>query len=230
MIARRLLFLLGGAKILDQAAGAFVPAAGGARSKIALLLMGGPDWEKRLPRFVDPWKRRGVTSHTTIVPADDGTLDQAAALAALREATGVFIGGGHTPTYHRLYATEPIRSVIRKRCEAGVPFAGLSAGALIAPEICALDTEDTGDTSLRIVPGLGLVRDLIVGVHFTKRKALPRMIEAMARTGTRLGLGMDESACVVLEDGGFKQVLGKSAYRVVMTDFEARTYDLTEIT
>ena len=227
--ARRLLFLLGGAKILDEVAEAFVPAAGGKRSRIALLLMGGPDWEKHLPRFADPWRRRGVTSYATVVPGDDGALDGEAAAAAVREASGIFIAGGDTRAYHRLYATEPMRSAIRARYEEGVPVAGLSAGALIAPEVCAIRLGDFDDASVEIVPGLGLVRDLVVGVHFTERKALPRMLEAMGRTKTRLGLGMDESACVVLEEGRLKRVIGKPAYRVVMTDFEAKRYEVRQL-
>jgi len=229
MMARRLLFLLGGAKVLDEVAEAFVPAAGGPQSRIALLLMGGPDWEKHLPRFADPWRRRGVTSYATAVPGNDGTLDLDTAVAALREATGIFIAGGDTRTYHRLYATEPLRSVIRQRYEQRVPVAGLSAGALIAPEVCAIRLGDYDDAAVEVVPGLGLVSDLVVGVHFTERTALPRMLEAMACTTTRLGLGMDESACVVLEDGELTQVIGGPAYRVVMTDFEAKTHEVRRL-
>lgn len=206
----------------------FVPAAGGRDATIVLLMQGGHGWEKWVPEYTEPWIRRGVSRYYPIVPDENGTLDLDTVSAKLREATGIFIGGGHTPTYHRLYATEPIRSVLRESYHKGVPIAGVSAGALIAPEICVLPPDETNDGSLQIAAGLGLVSDLIVGVHFTELNALPSVLEAMARTKTRSGWGIDEPACAVFEDGQFKGALGWSVYEMVMTDFEARAYRMTE--
>ncbi len=224
MTVRELLFLLGGSStIFDMVAEEFVPAAGGSDSTIALLLTGAQGWEDYVPQYVQPWIRRGVTRYHTIVPEENGTLDLDTVSAKLYESTGIFIGGGDTPTYHRLYATEPIRSIIRERYQKGVPVAGLSAGALIVPEICAIPPEDTGEPSVRIVTGLGLVKGLVVGVHFSEWDALPHVLEAMIETRTAVGLGIDETACAVFENGRLKRVLGKSVYKIEMTDFEART-------
>ena len=224
----RLLFLLGGSAAFDAVAGEFVPAADGCDATIALLMQGGSGWEKYVPEYTQPWIRRGVSRYYPIVPDENGMLDLDAASAKLRKATGIFIGGGHTPTYHRLYATEPIRCVIRESYHKGVPIAGVSAGALVALENCALTSDETGDAALRIVAGLGLVSDLIVGVHFTESNGLPSVLEAMASTRTKTGWGIDEPACAVFEDGRFKGTLGRSVYEIVMTDFESRTYRMTE--
>jgi cyanophycinase len=231
MAVRNLLFLLGGSNsIFDMVAEEFVPAAGGSQATIALLLAGAPGWEDVLPEYTRPWTRRGVLRYEVIVPAANGALDLDAVSAKLRPATGIFIGGGDTTVYHRLYATQPMRGIIRECYQKGVPLAGLSAGALIAPEVCAIPPQDTGDASVRIVTGLGLVSDLVLGVHFTQWNALPHVLEAMARTQTALGLGIDEAACVLLEDGQLKRALGRSVYQVEMTDFQARTYRVTEVT
>jgi cyanophycinase len=228
MMLRRLLFLLGGSAAFDVVAEEFVPAVGGRDATIALLMQGGRGWEKYVPEYTEPWIRRGVSQYDPIAPDENGTLDLDAVSTKLREATGIFIGGGHTPTYHRLYATEPIGNILRESYYNGIPIAGVSAGALIAPEICVLPPDETDDGSLQIVAGLGLVSDLIVGVHFTERKALPVVLEAMARTQTRTGWGIDEPACAVFEDGQFKGALGRSVYEIVMTDFEIRAYRMTE--
>ncbi|MCK4473473.1 MAG: Type 1 glutamine amidotransferase-like domain-containing protein, partial [Anaerolineae bacterium] len=166
-MSRRLLFLLGGSAAFNVVAEEFVPAAGGRNATIVLLMQGGSGWEKYVPEYTQPWTRRGASRCYSIVPDENGALDLDAVSARLREATGIFIGGGHTPTYHRLYGTEPIRSIIRESYQKGVPIAGVSAGALIAPTICVLTPDETGDASLKTVAGLGLVSDLIVGVHFT---------------------------------------------------------------
>jgi cyanophycinase len=231
MAVRNLLFLLGGgSSIFDMVAEEFVPAAGGSEATIALLLAGAAGWEDFLPEYTRPWTRRGVPRYEVIVPAANGALDLDAVSAKLRAATGIFIGGGDTTVYHRLYATEPIQGIIRECYQKGGPLAGLSAGALIVPEMCAIPPEDTGDASARIVTGLGLVSDLIVGVHFSEWNALPHVLEVMAETRTRVGLGIDEAACAVLEDGQLKRVLGQSVYKIVMADFEAKAYRVTEVT
>jgi cyanophycinase-like exopeptidase len=54
-------------------------------------------------------------------------------------------------------------------------------------------------------------------------------LEAMARTRTALGLAIDEAAYALFEDGQLKRVLGRSVYQLEMTDFQARTYKLTEV-
>lgn len=225
---RRLLFLLGGSAAFDVVAEEFVPAAGGRDAIIALLMQGGHGWEKYVPEYVQPWMRRGVSRFYPIAPDENGTLALDVLSAKLREVTGIFIGGGHTPTYHRLYAKEPIRSILRESYHGGVPIAGVSAGALTAPEICVLPPDETDDGSLQIVDGLALVNDIIVGVHFTERNVLPSVLEAMARTRTRTGWGIDEPACAVFEDGQLKGALGRSVYEIVMTDFETRAYRMTE--
>ena len=104
----------------------------------------------------------------------------------------------------------------------------MSAGALIALENCMLTTDETGDASLKIVAGLGLIKDIIVGVHFTERNDLPNVLDAMVQTRARTAWGIDEPACAVFEDDQFKGVLGRSVYEIVMSDFETRDYQMTE--
>ena len=95
-------------RAFDVVAEELVPAAGGCDSRIVLLLQSREGWEKHKPEYVQPWIRRGVSQYDPVVPGENGTLDLEAASARLREATGIFIGGGHTPTYYWLYATDTI--------------------------------------------------------------------------------------------------------------------------
>lgn len=226
----RLLFLLGGSEeIFDLVAEQFVPAAGGSQARIALLLMGGEGWERHLPGYVAPWERRGA-AWEVVVPGADGALDVEAARAQLEQASGIFIGGGHSPTYHRLYATEPMRSLIRRRYRQGVPVAGLSAGALIIPERCLMVGRAPGDPPLSRRRGLGLVRGMVVGVHFQEEARLAPLLQAMARTRTAQGLGIGESACAVLENERLRRVLGRPLYQVTMTDFDSGSYAIKDVT
>jgi cyanophycinase len=230
-MAARLLFLLGGSAhpVLDLVAQAFVPAAGGREARIALLLLGGSGWEKYVPQYAEPWERQGATRHSVVVPNDEGVLDVGTASTAIREATGIFIGGGNTTVYRQLYATEPIRSLIRERYARGIPIAGLSAGAIIAPQRCAAERDPCDDASVTIEEGIGLIDGLVVVPHYTERSRTPRLLEAMAQARIASGLGIDEAACVVIEDGKVAGVLGESAYWVEMTDFDTGAHSVRRL-
>jgi len=224
----RTLFLLGGGHgALEAVQPAFLRAAG-PNPCLVLLLQGGPQWERYLPLYIRPWIRRGIQHYRVIAPDADGTLDLECAAQALREATGIFIGGGNTRIYQEHYAREPLRSLIRARYREAVPVAGLSAGAILASEFAWLLPEESTSGKLEVVRGLGLVPGLIVGPHFTEWNMLPGVLKAMRRARVRLGLGIDEEAVVVLENERVQAVQGGSAYRIVLTDPDGRTYRLEQ--
>lgn len=216
--------MLGGSPSFACYADEFVQAAGGPGARIAALVQTAAGWERHRAEITEPWLARSVTQIAAITPDGDGRLDLDEARAALQQATGIFIGGGHTPSYHRLFAASPLGQVIQQRYQQGVPVAGVSAGALVSMEICQLTSDETGSPELQIVPGLGLAGGFVVGVHFSEWNALPEVLEVMQKTQTPLGLGIDEPACVVCEDGRFARVLGEKVYRVEMSDFESRAY------
>lgn len=229
MMPHPLLLLLGGSAVFGEAAEVFVPAVGGREARIVLLLQGGSGWEEYVPEYTRPWMQRGASRFYPIVPNEGGQVDLDQVSAELEQATGIFIGGGHTPTYHRLYATEPVRGMIRERYRQGVPVAGMSAGALLAPEICVLTPDETDDASFAILDGLGLIDDVIVSVHFTEWNALPSLLDGMAETETGIGWGIDESACAVFEGGQFSRTLGQAVYEIVMTDFATKSYTMVRL-
>lgn len=226
----KLLFLLGGSEDTFHAvAERFVPAAGGRNGNIVLLISGSPGWEEYIPHYTTQWKECGLGNYEVIVPDEHGLMNYESAIPILEQATGIFIGGGHTPTYQRLFATDPIRQILQSQYAKGVPFAGLSAGALIIPSVCAIPPEDKGQTKVSITSGLALLPDMIVGVHFSECQALTHVLEAMALTKTTTCIGIDEAACVELHDGQVAGVLGGSAYKITMHDFITQKYTIMPI-
>jgi len=145
-----------------------------------------------------------------VQPDEQGVLPRDTA-DAVRAATGIFIGGGDTRRYHDLYVRSEVGAVIRERCAAGVPYGGLSAGALLAPEVamlcgntlstpancCRLRVGDTEEpVELALGAGLGLLRGCLLEAHFAERGGFPRLVVGMDAGGVALGLGIDEAACL----------------------------------
>jgi len=154
-----------------------------------------------------------------IAPDADGSLDLERAARALREATGIFIGGGNT-------RTPPSPSLIRARYRQGVPVAGLSAGAILASSLAWLLPEESPSGRIEVIPGLGLIQGMIVAPHFSEWNALPDLLEAMRRSRVPQGLGIDEDAVVVFENERIREVYGGSAYRVALADPDAAAHRL----
>lgn len=225
----RRLFLYGGIPDnFESNSAPFVKAAGGPSAKIGLLLQGGPDWETYVPRYRDPWLRLGAAEVVPIVPAGDTTGLSAEALSHLRDCAGIFMGGGDTRRYRQIYVLSEAGAIIKKRYMAGVPYGGMSAGALVVPEVGIvwgskvmqptnqylvrtefyLDPHEDGDVDLRVGEGLGLLRDCITEVHFTELGGFPRMIQAMEMSEAHYGLGMDDPICLEIQDEGLVRVHG----------------------
>ena len=226
---RTLLFLLGGSQAYEVYADYFVAASGGDDARIVALMHNRAEWERHRSEIIWPWKQRGVRHYKPIFPKARGVLDVEKTSSMLQEATGIFIGGGHTPSYQRLFATGTIRDIIRERYLSGVPVAGISAGALICMEICQLTPDETRKDSIEIVPGLGLAGGFVVGVHFSGAGSLSEVLDAMAATRTTIGVGIDDSACVVCKSGKAAEALGRDVYKIKMTNFDKCSYRMAKM-
>lgn len=197
-------FLCGDHPGVLASAEAFVEAAGGPGARIALLLQGDENWQKYVPRYAEPWAAHGA-SCMVVVPDASGALDHAALVQTFNNANAVFISGGHTPTYQQLYANPPVRGLIREAVARNVPFGGCSAGALLAPDICATNYAGADDTTWT-APGLGLMNNVLIGVHFSEWQGESYLAAAMRRLDIVQGWGIDGSACAVFEDGRLTRV------------------------
>ena len=208
----------------------FVRASGGQRARIALLML--PHSEKFAPIYRRAWLKAGAGQVTPIYPPTSLTLtrDQ---LRTIEQSTGIFMSGGSTATYQRIYGSKVVSRLIRELYIAGAPYGGVSAGAMMACDRCVL-----GGSSVRtrtnefqlasdefvesivkehpaeppglvIKKGLGLVKDCVLEPHFTEWGMFPLLLEAMRLTRSRVGMGLDGPICLELQGGSKATVRGR---------------------
>jgi cyanophycinase len=143
------------------------------------------------------------------------------ALAALREATGVFFVGGQPYRITDALKDTPVHELLHERYEEGVVLAGTSAGALMMPDIVIMDgTSETHPTyeTTKTGPGMSFLPGVLLDVHYAERGRCGRMLSAIAKYPDRLGLGIDEDTALVIK-GSECEVLGGGSVFV----FDART-------
>jgi cyanophycinase len=103
--------------------------------------------------------------------------------------------------------------------ERGGVIAGTSAGASVMCETMLVsgngkESHKIGDT-LRMAPGLGFVKDMIIDQHFAERGRIGRLLAAVAQNPRILGVGVDEDTAILVEGEECFRVLGSGAVYVV---------------
>lgn len=63
--------------------------------------------------------------------------------------------------------------------------------------------------------GLGIFPDVIVDQHFHNRNRMGRLISAISGYPDKLGMGIDEDTCALIEGDGVLQVMGKGTVSIV---------------
>jgi cyanophycinase len=76
---------------------------------------------------------------------------------------------------------------------------------------------DGTTTSVRIGPGLDLLGNVLIDMHFAERGRLPRLLSGIALDVQYLGVGIDEDTAIVV-DGDRFQVIGRGVVTVVDAD------------
>jgi cyanophycinase len=145
--------------------------------------------------------------------------DSVAALKVLEDATGIyFVGGdqlkltatlGDTPSYSRMFEI---------LLEGGV-IAGTSAGASVMSETMLTGGGENGshrlDDNLKLAPGFGFARDLVIDQHFAERGRVSRLLAVVGQNPRVIGIGIDENTAIELRPGRDFRVLGEGGVTVL---------------
>jgi cyanophycinase len=149
-----------------------------------------------------------------------GEAGNAARLEVVARAGAIFFTGGDQLQLTSQLGGTPLCDHIQAfYYERGGVIAGTSAGASVMCETMLVsgngdETHKIGDT-LRMAPGLGFVKDMIIDQHFAERGRIGRLLAAVAQNPRLLGVGIDEDTAIVIEGEESFRVLGSGAVYVI---------------
>ena len=139
--------------------------------------------------------------------------------ACLEACTGVFLTGGDQLRLCAVLADTPAMETVRLRVQKSqLTLAGTSAGAAIMGHhmIAGGGSGESPNRALvELGTGLGILPEVIVDQHFQNRNRMARLISAIAAHPDRLGIGIDEDTCAMVEGDGLLQVMGKGTVTIV---------------
>jgi cyanophycinase len=128
-------------------------------------------------------------------------------LEGVEQAGAIFFtGGDQLQLTSQLGGTPHCDHIQAFYYQRGGVIAGTSAGASVICETMLVsgngeDSLKIGDT-LRMAPGLGFVKDMIIDQHFAERGRIGRLLTAVAQNPRLLGVGIDEDMAILVEGEG----------------------------
>ena len=214
MTTKQHLYLIGGDPNMYDVNEDFIRNAGGEKARIALLFANSEGWENFLSLYTDTFKAIGIQEYTLVMPSKDGQELTSNDIEVIRNATGIFIGGGVPELYYRAYVENAsAKKAIKEQFEKGVPVAACSAGALILPKETYLLPMEADDYTL--VEGMGLIDNIVIGVHYTEFNQKKNVKEVMNHYNLSSAYGIDEDSCAYFQNGKYKKTFGKKVHIVI---------------
>lgn len=190
----------------------FAERSGGTGARIALITTASGEPDELFAEYSAALRRHGVPDVCELRLADRDQCDGERTLSGLARATGVFFTGGDQSRLGPLTGSRA-NLLLRDRLAAGtLAVAGTSAGATALGQEMILGEDAAGQPGT--APGLGLLPEAVVDMHFTQRRRLPRLVTVIRRRPSLLGIGIDEDTAILVCGGRF-EVLGHGTVTTV---------------
>jgi cyanophycinase len=189
---------------------------GGKRARIVVCGAPAEKVQEKERKYKRIFERIGVASvMETRIRSRVDALDEEL-LEATRRATGVFFTGGDQLRLTSVIAGTKFGECVDERLwNDGLVVGGTSAGAAAMSSTMVTGGSDEGTVrraDVRLAPGLGLMRDVIIDTHFAQRGRLSRLLTVLAQNPEILAIGIDENTAVEVDPSKRRfTVLGEGA-------------------
>ena len=207
------LFLFGGGPPFGNFLGRkFADLALKEKGKVAILFLERDGWREYMKKYTSTLEANGLLNFVYLPISSNpsrNTVDE------LISCTGIIIGGGETERYRDYIVDTTLGKDIQNMYEEGVPVAGFSAGALISPTDCVIPPIDTPENEQLFLNGLGLIRDCVISVHFTKWQEEQNLLAALAETRVSTGYGINDDVGLYFYNETLTETEGKKLYTFV---------------
>ena len=212
----------------------FVGASGGSEARIAVIPTASSLGAEVQDVYDAVFTRLGAGTVLPVRPESRQDAHDPALVAAIDEATGVFMTGGNQLKLSAIVCGTPVGDAIRAAHERGAVVAGTSAGASIQSSHMVAFGGPGATPKQRmtqVAAGLGLVRSAVIDQHFDQRNRYGRLLMIVAQSPQLLGIGVDEdTGAIVTEEDGEEvlRVAGRGAVtifdptKIVTNAYEAK--------
>jgi cyanophycinase len=197
----------------------FLQLAGDEAAEILIVPVASDFPEFAADVYVQAFRKLGVKNPRVLRATSRQDVFNADAEELLNGVTGVFISGGdQMRLVSILGGTRFAQKLGDLVAETNIVVAGTSAGAAGMSAAMIVRGESKPHPhkdSVRLSPGLGFLRNIIIDQHFTERGRISRLITAVAYNPYNLGIGIDENTAIILNSEGILEVFGAGTVTIV---------------
>lgn len=132
----------------------------------------------------------------------------------IRNASLIFFTGGDQLRITSLIGGSPIYDALKFVAENGIYIVGTSAGASVMSENMIIegnDDESPRKCTLKMSPGFGFIKNVIIDQHFAQRGRIGRLLTGISQNPEVLGIGIDENTAIIVNKNGEVEVIGSGA-------------------
>ncbi len=214
------LVIIGGGDKTIEMMQTIVDLAGGPSAKIIVIPNASSDPLESATYNVDEFKNLGCTNVDYIL-FDREDADKDSLVEKLNGATGIFFSGGDQAFLTRDMLGSKLLKRVYEIYDNGGVISGTSAGAAVMSEVMITGNElinkDSSENfisiqngNIEVKEGFGFIKTAFIDQHFIKRKRLNRTISILLENPELLGIGIDESTCIIVNPDDTFEVLGEN--------------------
>lgn len=198
----------------------FLQLAGGAEKATVLIIPVASDYpEFAADVYTQAFRQLGVSNPRVLRATSRHDVVNVDVNELLDGVTGIFISGGDQMRLTSIMGgTKLAREIEKLVQESDIVLAGTSAGAAGMSTSMIVRGESSSHphkNAVRLSPGLGFLRNIIIDQHFTERGRISRLITAVSYNPYNLGIGIDENTAIILNKEGILEVFGEGTVTIV---------------
>ncbi len=195
-----------------------VELSGGNRAHIAVVTVATQNPKEQGNRYTEIFQSMDVAEVNTVNIQMREDANDLANIEILKEASCIFFTGGDQLRITSLMGGTQGYEVLQKKYEMGIVICGTSAGASAMSETMITSGKDD-DTprkcTLKMAPGLGLLKGVIIDQHFAQRGRIGRLLLAIAQNPNMIGIGIDEDTGVIVMPNATLKVIGSNGVTIL---------------
>ena len=197
----------------------FLELAGGDKAEVLIVPVASDYPEFAADVYTQAFRNLGIANPRVLRATSRQDVFHANPDELLDGVSGVFITGGDQMRLVSILGGTDFASKLRRMArETDIVIAGTSAGAagmstsmIVRGESVSHPRKD----SVRLSPGLGFLKNIIIDQHFTERGRISRLITAVSYNPYNLGIGIDENTAIILDPNGVMEVFGQGSVTIV---------------
>ena len=197
----------------------FLELAGGDKAEVLIVPVASDFPEFAADVYTQAFRNLGVANPRVLRATSRQDIVQADVEKLCDGVTGVFMTGGDQMRLVSLLGgtklAEKLRNLVR---DTNVVMAGTSAGAAAMSTSMIVRGEPSSHphkNAVKLSPGLGFLKNIIIDQHFSERGRISRLITAVSYNPYNLGIGIDENTAIILDGQGILEVFGQGSTTIV---------------